>query len=323
MIERAPNKRIRDIDWGIVLIVAVLAILSVVMVSSATRVNITGDPSYFYIRQTLWFVIGFAAMFLAIRIDYAEWEKRWKSLYGAGVCSLALVNLAGSAANGARSWFQLGPLKLEPAEFMKLVLILVLSRLLKDCQASITYRQLARILLLAAIPIGLVILQPDLGTAMMMSAIVCGMLWSAGIPRRHLLGLSAIGVSFVGLLLLMYVVRQDLFFAAIQPYQWERLTMFLNPETVKSGAGYQLYQSMLAIGAGQWFGEGVYRGSQTQGAWIPERHTDFIFSVIAEELGFLGAGFLLVSYCILLVRMAKIGREARDNYGSLVVAGVL
>ncbi|MFC4767911.1 rod shape-determining protein RodA [Effusibacillus consociatus] len=323
MIERAPNKRLQDLDVLIILIVFFLAVISVVMVSSASRVNLTGDPAYFYIRQAFWFMIGLIVMFLVIRIDYAEYCQHWKWLYGFGVGMLMLLSIAGHAANGAKSWFQLGPVKLEPAELMKIILILVLARLLQDAKTSTSFVHFLKTLVLILLPICLVILQPDLGTAMMMSSIACGMIWAAGIPRRYLLILFSLAGAGISSLSMLYFARKDWFFSIVHPYQWERLTMFLDPEGGKTGAGYQLYQSLLAIGAGQIWGEGIFRGVQTQGAWIPERHTDFIFSVIAEELGFAGAGLLLLSYFVLLIRMIKIGREAREPMGSLIVAGVL
>ncbi|WP_018131539.1 rod shape-determining protein RodA [Effusibacillus pohliae] len=323
MIERAPNKRMEDLDVPIILIVAVLAVLSVLMVSSASRVNLTGDPSYFYIRQALWFALGFAAMFAVIRYDYADYCRYWKWLYGFGVGSLLLVFAVGSVTNGAQSWFHLGPFKFEPAELMKIIFILFLAQLLQNAEQIGSFRQFAKILSLVLLPVGLVTLQPDLGTAMMMAAIVCGMFWTAGIVRRQILVLVSLAGGTLAALWAIYLLRKDLFFSLIHPYQWERLTMFLHPDAAQNGAGYQLHQSMLAIGAGQVWGEGLYRGIQTQGAWIPERHTDFIFAVIGEELGFAGAGLLLFSYCWLLLRMIKIGREARDPQGSLIAAGVV
>ncbi|WP_200759247.1 rod shape-determining protein RodA [Effusibacillus dendaii] len=325
MIERVANKRIVDIDWLMVAIVAGLSVGSVVMVASASHVNLTGDPSYFYARQSVWFLIGFGVLFYSLRIDYAEYTQHWKQLYFVGIGLLVLVSLTGAVTNGAKSWFQIGPLRLEPAELMKIILILTMASLLENTESALSNKQLLQALSVAGLPVFLVILQPDLGTALMMSAIAFGILWARGIGRKQAAALLAVGSLAAGTFAALFVVKKELFFKLVHPYQWERLTLFLHPQIRETGmgAGYQLHQSMLAIGAGQIWGEGIFKGIQTQGAWIPERHTDFIFSVVAEELGFAGACLLLAAYFALLWRMIKIGREARDSMGALIVAGVL
>lgn len=323
MLERAPNKHIRDIDFALIGIVLLISVISVVAVASASRVNLTGNPSYFLMRQVLWFLLGFVAMVLAIRYDYSDLEKYWKWLYAFGTGTLVLVDLLGSVTNGAKSWFQIGPIKYEPAELMKIILIISLATFLQNLPEQKLLRKLSSILLLAGIPISLVILQPDLGTSLMMTAIATSMIWAAGVKRAYLLALLAGSGMALGGLILMYRLKKSLFFTLIHPYQWERLTTFLHPDKGVSGASYQLNQSLLAIGGGQLWGEGIFRGIQTQGAWIPERHTDFIFSVVGEEWGFIGAGFLLLAYLFLLLRMIRIGLESRDEFGCLLTAGVI
>ncbi|MDB5083991.1 MAG: rod shape-determining protein RodA [Bacilli bacterium] len=313
------------IDRLIVFVVAMFSLISIVSIASATRQNDIGPANYFYLRQIIWYAIGTCAAFLAFRIDYHDLLKKWHWLYIAGISMLVLVFLWGKVTHGANSWLKIGPFTFEPAEFMKIILIMTLAKWFAGAEPEIKRRtiQKHRDLLvpigLALIPCLLVLLQPDMGTTLMMSAVAVGILYVNGIQMKHGLLLAAILAFIIAFLVLIYFYRQTLFFHIIHKYQWQRLISFLNPEAQKSDAGYQVYQSMLAIGGGQIFGLGLFKGIQS----VPERHTDFIFSVFSAETGFIGAAFILLLYAVLLYRMIKLASYARDLEGTLLITGVI
>jgi rod shape determining protein RodA len=322
---RLSRKMLRDFDYWIVAIVLCIAVISVLSVASATRINETGDPSYFYVRQMVWFILGGIAMFVVLLFDYNEIGSHWKILYWAGVASLAVVYLLGTATHGAKSWFDFKFFKFEPGEFMKVILIVSLGQFLakREEEGFERFRDLFPVFLMISIPFLLIILQPDLGMALMMVGTSLGMFLVAGLRARYFVYMGLMGAAGIGALTALYRFDQRLFFKVIQPYQWDRLTSFLDPYAHIQQTGFQIYESLIAVGSGELNGEGLFRGTQVQGQWVPEDHTDFIFSVISEEMGFLGASILILLYFVLLYRMLRIAMEAKDAFGTYVTAGVM
>lgn len=290
---------------------------------SATRGSLgalVGDPFFYVKRQVAWVVLGTgAAAWLALRADYRQLLRLAPYLYAGNLVVLALVLVLGDSAGGARSWFRLGPLSFQPSELSKLVLILTLARHLADGWPCDTLGKLAKAGLHVAPLLALLLLQPDLGTALVFLGVLGAMVFLAGARPRHLLGAAAGGAAVAGLavwLSLRGVVQ------VLKPYQLQRLLAFLSPGADPRGAGYNVIQSQIAIGSGQLAGRGLLEGSQTQLDFLPARHTDFIFSVVGEELGFVGAASLLAAYFFLLRRILRAGELARDRSGALIAGGV-
>jgi rod shape determining protein RodA len=233
---------------------------------------------------------------------------------------LAVVSPLGSSSKGAQAWFQLGGFQLQPSEFAKLGLILALAGLAAQFRGEIDARRLGALLAMGMLPLLLIMVQPDLGTALVLVAIIAGMLLVAGVQARHLLVLVLVAtVGVVG------VLHSNV----LKEYQTARLTSFLSQDaSVKDNpdlaqALYNVDQSKTAIGAGSLFGQGLFRGSQTRLGNVPEQHTDFIFTAVGEQLGFAGSATLLAMFCIIAWRIWRTAQVARDSFGTLLCVGVL
>jgi rod shape determining protein RodA len=233
---------------------------------------------------------------------------------------LLVVSPLGSSSKGAQAWFQLGGFQLQPSEFAKLGLILAMGGLAAQFRGEIDVRRLAALIGMGALPLMLIMLQPDLGTALVLVAIIAGVLLVAGVQARHLLALVLVAtVGVVG------VFHSNV----LKEYQTARLTSFVsqdasttnNPELAR--ALYNVEQSKTAIGAGSLFGQGLFQGSQTRLGNVPEQHTDFIFTAVGEQLGFAGSATLLALFCIMAWRIWRTAQVARDPFGTLLCVGVL
>lgn len=261
-------------------------------------------------RQVLWVVLGIAAYSAATAFDYRR-LRRWAPLLYAGMLLLLVaVHLVGRSALGARRWLSVGGFPLEPSELSKLLLVLVLAAYLSRLE-RLTWRALGGALLLVAPAAYLILTQPDLGTTIVFVGVLMGMLFLAG-ARAWQLGALA-GVALVALPLLPHLLHG---------YQRRRLEIFLNPSQDPLGAGYNLLQARIAVGAGGLFGQGWLHGLQGQLGFVPERATDFVFAIFAEEFGLLGCLVLLAIFGALLVRLLRSAAVASDGFGELVVGGV-
>jgi rod shape determining protein RodA len=257
------------------------------------------------------------ALLVAV-IDYRFLKIYAGFIYIGSVISLVLVRIPGLGSTDptgtAQRWFAVGPLQITPSEFTKLAIIIVLGAVLANIRTpEPTLRDIAKVLMLAAIPLGLVFLGPDIGTSIAITAIVVGMLIVAGTKLRHLLVLCTVGIVAIVL------VFQT---GAIKDFQRERLTAFLDPQSVSADVRYNLDQSLIAVGSGGLFGKGYLHGIQTNLDYVPEQHTDFIFTVAGEEFGFAGAIALLALYALLVWRAIRIAWLAKDPFGTYVAAGI-
>ena len=307
---------LRRLDWGLLAIALVLVGFGLVMIYSATRSDAAltgGDPFFFARRQLAWLALGLAALAAALSVEYEALARFSWPAYAAAIGLLVVVLAVGHSPTGARSWIQIGGFTLQPSEFAKPALVLVLAAFLGARQAVGSPRILLASLALAALPLGLVFLQPDLGTALVLAAIWFGLVYLAGASRRQLA--VVLGIALVAAAIMWHT---DL----LKPYQKARLTIFLNPGADPRDAGYHIIQSKTAIGSGQLFGRGLFRGTQSQLRFIPERHTDFIFTVVGEELGLVGAGLVVLLYFALVWKCLHIARHARDRLGRLLAGGV-
>ncbi len=294
-----------------------LGVTGIVMIYSATRgkLELAGlDPHYYLKRQAAFFVISVVVLVAMAALDYRRLESLATVFYvGIVVALLAVLSPVGSHALGSQRWFSVGPLQLQPSEFATLVLIVAIATYCARRPEGLDFRDLVRMVLMAAFPILLIIKQPDLGTAIVMSVILLVMLAAAGMPGRYLvLLLVSAGV----------VILLALNLGLVKHYQIQRLTSFLSPNGASTAATYNVDQAKIAIANGGIFGRGLGGGAQTNLAYVPEQQTDFIFSAVGEQLGFVGAGVLLLAYGVLAWRILRTAQLAKDTYGRLLCAGV-
>jgi rod shape determining protein RodA len=265
------------------------------------------------IREAVYGLMGLALLLMACCVDYRVFRALFWPLCAGNVLLLLAVLVLGRASGGAQRWLNLGILPFQPSELGKLLVILTLARVLADLDERITtLRAVLLTLLVAAVPAALVYPQPDLGTALVYIAIWVGMVTAAGVRIRHLL-----------LLLGAAVTSAPLALHFLHGYQITRLTIFLNPQKDPTGAGYNIIQALIAIGSGGWMGQGWARGAQSQLHYLRVQQSDFIFSAIAEQLGFLGCLLLFLLFGMLLNRILKAAGVAQDLYGRFIAIGVM
>jgi len=328
---------LKRLDWWLFAAVLLLCLSGLLMIYSATRSpQATGlaPPSTFVQKQALWLVVGLLAFALTLLFDY-ERIARWHiPVYCTTVGLLVAVLKIGQSPTGASSWIALGSFHLQPSELAKIAVILSLAAFLGlRVDAIRRLRVVLASLLIPAIPVLLVLLQPDFGTALVIIAIWFGALYLAGARARHLAAVFVGGIALFALMwnlehiplhrVLPEPTARVIAKAALKDYQKRRLTIFLNPQADPLGAGYHIIQSRLAIGSGRLAGRGLFRGTQSRLRFIPERHTDFIFSVLGEDLGLLGALAMLALYFFLFWRGLRVALRARDPLGSLLAAGAI
>lgn len=292
-------------DPGLPIVVLFLVGAGLLTLSSAA-------PGGEFMRQLVWLGVSVLAVAAVVWLGKRRILRFVPHLYVATLSLLVLVQLVGTTVNGAKSWLYLGPLSFQPSELSKITLILALAAILheKPIRGVMGY---LRPLAVVFPPFALVILEPDLGGALVLAAIGAGMMLVRGLPWRHL-------AIFAGLLVLTFPVAV---WPNLEPHQRDRLVSFMNPAADPQGSGYQVIQSTIAIGSGGLAGKGWGQGTQSQLGFIPERHTDFIFPVLAEEGGFLAAGVLLVLYGLLFWRLVSMAGECPYERDQFVIIGVL
>jgi rod shape determining protein RodA len=316
--ERRP---IRHVDWFLIVIAFALSVVGLLLLYSATSQTLRQggfDPFDRVNKQAVTMVLGAGAAVAIASIDYRFWKIYAGFIYIASVIALILVRVPGlgttDSTGTAQRWFEIGPLQITPSEFTKLAIIVTLAAVLANIRTpEPTLRDLFKVLILAAVPLVLVFLGPDIGTSIGIAAIVVGMLIVAGTKLRHLLVLSVAGIIAIVL------VFQT---GAIEAFQRERLTAFLDPQAVSADVRYNLDQSLIAVGSGGLLGKGYLHGIQTNLDYVPEQHTDFIFTVAGEEFGFVGALAVLALFALLLWRSIRIAWLAKDPFGTYVAAGI-
>lgn len=320
-VGRDPANPWQQIDPFLLLIPVLIGLIGVVMVYSATRNGLQidgGDPYFYAKRQLVYVVLGAGIMAVSLLVDYRAYRDHAVLIYlGVLVPMLVVLSPLGSKVNGAQSWLVLGPVQLQPAELAKPAMLLALAAWFGAAQGALTTEHLFRGLLVAGLPIGLILLQPDLGSSLVLVAIVLGVVVVAGIKPRLLLALAMTAV------LLAVGIFQS---GRVADYQRDRLSVFLHADTETGGrsdAAFQLAESKTAIGAGGLGGAGLFNGSQTKLRFVPEQQTDFIFTVVGEEFGFIGSALLLILYGLLVWRIWLVAQGSRDMFSTLLCAGVL
>ncbi len=308
----------QHIDVLLLVLVAAIVSMGVTTVYSATYAQSQNQMSPLVWRQMLWAAGGTVLMLALLLLDYRKLERYAYVIYVAVLGLLVLVPLAGFLSGGSRRWIHLGFFALQPSELAKLALILVLARFFHRDSARESYglKDIVIPVGLCAIPAVLTFAQPDLGSAAVMGFVLVSVVLVAGLRARVMAALAlaaALGV---------FVAGQELW-GHLKPYQQKRVLTFLNPESDPLGAGYHLIQSKIAVGSGMLWGKGFLHGTQNQLQFLPEQHTDFIFSVFAEEWGFAGCALLTVLYAAVILRGLQIVSRAKDRFGALVAFGVV
>lgn len=310
---RAYMATLRYYDWLLVTAAVVLCAFSLAaLYGLATGFE---TPDFANLRKQVLFIgMGFGAMVIVSALNLRRLRQYAVAGYGLGAVLLAGVLLFGQTRRGTTGWFTLGPVGFQPVELAKLALVVLLARLLADRPSGgdLPWRQLGTTGAVTAVYCGLTLLQPDFGSALLIGVIWLGMAFFAGLTARQVRAILAV-------LVVGGVVWWGFF---LKDYQHDRIITFLNPAKDPLGRGYQVRQSIIAVGAGELLGRGLGAGSQSQLKFIPAAQTDFIFSVIAEELGFLGAMVVLAAYMILLLRLVALARHAADDFAAAVAHGI-
>lgn len=308
------RRALEQFDLVLVLLIFVIAGWGILTIYSATGTEPSGRSQGVYLKQLTWLAYGAVAMLVAILIDYHIIGRYAYVLYGLAILGLIVVLVMGSKVSGSQRWLALGGIRLQPSEFAKIALILALANFFATSQ-KLTPRRFVDLIvpgLMTVLPFVLILKQPDLGTSMMILVIFAALALSVGVERRTLL--SALVLGLVALPVLWFIMKD---------YQRARVLTLFSPESDPLGAGYHSMQSMIAIGSGGFTGKGIFAGTQSRLNFLPERHTDFIFGVLSEELGFIGGVCLLILFLILILRGMDIALTAQDRLGALIAVGVV
>jgi len=315
MIDR---RLIGNFDWSIPLLAIALALIGVVTIFSATRPVFDEAQKTFYIRQMYWIGLSIVVFVTLIMIDYHKLIRLSYLIYFFGLISLVAVLFIGRKGMGAQRWIPLGFLSFQPSEFFKVIFIIAMSRYLAytESRSGLGLRELLKIFaLFFAFPAALMLKQPDLGTAVMLFLIGISMILTAGTKKKLILWVLVI--SLITLPLAGRMAWNNL-----KDYQKQRIVAFIDPQADPQGVGYHITQSKVSIGSGGFWGKGYMKGTQGPYRFLPENHTDFIFSIFAEEWGFAGSMVLFAMYFLLIWRGFDTARHARDREGAMLAAGV-
>jgi rod shape determining protein RodA len=307
------EKKLDHLHWPLVLCTLIICSLGVWNLASATK----NAPVLMALVQARWMAVGLVAVALLLFIDYRWLQTLAWPGYFAALGLLAGVAFAGKKVLGARRWLQVGPMQIQPSEFVKLAVIIVLARWFTRDETGVRKGHygifdLWRPFLLILVPVALVMKQPDLGTALVTFAIAMTMVMFAKVKWLDLVFMFASGAGGM-----VFAWRR-----LLKDYQKQRILTFIDPQAYAKGAGYHSIQSTIAVGSGQWSGKGWGEGTQNQLAFLPEQHTDFIFSVWAEEHGFMGGVILIALYAFLVLAALDVAANARDKFGSFLALGI-
>jgi rod shape determining protein RodA len=306
------RRLVQHFDWGLLCLIFFLMMIGLATLFSAVKAG-TEVASRLYIKQAIWFGGGIIAMVASFTFNYRRLERWGPVVYGFSMAMLVAVLALGRVVSGSRRWLTLGPISIQPSEFAKIALVIILARYFAKhvSTGGLTLKELVAPAALTAAPFLLVVKQPDLGTAMMLALVAASMALFVKIEWRSLLFLVLSGLMLVpGVWFLL------------KDYQKLRILTFLNPDRDPLGAGYHIIQSKIAIGSGMFWGKGYLKGTQNALAFLPEQHTDFIFSVLAEEWGFVGTSLIILLFLLLVIWSLSIADHCREPYGKLLSVGL-
>ncbi|MGI6588353.1 MAG: rod shape-determining protein RodA [Peptococcia bacterium] len=316
------SKIMKSLDYALLGVVGLILVVGFFVLQSATvNASVKYDLNFVY-RQIAWAVVGLVAFVCVLLIDYSKLSKYAVHFYVLNLALLLATLFFGVELKGSQGWLALGPVKVQPAEMVKILLILGLAQFLVPRVGKLnTFKDLLPVFIYVAVPFLLILKQPDLGTGLVYIAIMFGMLLVAGASPVILFFLIAGGIGLVSFTIFGHFAWD--WWLPLQDYQLKRLIVFIDPMIDPRDAGWNIIQSQIAIGSGGLWGKGWGMGSQNVNDFLPEQWTDFIFCVLAEELGFIGAVLLLVLFFYLIYRGIMIAREAKDTYGTLLAVGVI
>ncbi len=302
---------IRDYDWVLLALVGAICTLGLIEIYSTTHLSHAGGTAM-QVKQLWWLALGMVCMLILSRLDYHMIMEQAPILYLVGLIALVAVLVVGETRLGAKRWIPVMGDFFQVSEFVKLIIIIVLARFFSEVRTDrLALSDLVKVGLLTAVPVALILKQPDLGTALVLVPVAVVGAFLAGIQWKHALVIVALGVLML-----------PMGWHFLKPYQKERVQTFLRPEEDPKGSGYQILQSRIAVGAGGVKGKGLGRGSQNQGGFVPVRYSDFILAALAEELGFIGVFVALALYLALLLRLVHNAQRAMDRAGMFLVMGV-
>ncbi len=306
--------RFRDFDWVLLVFVLIICALGVTEIYSATR-NTKFEDANLQVKQVYWVCAGVVIMFIVSLINYQMLLDNVHWMYGLSILSLVAVMIFGRRYLGAKRWIAMpGGWHFQPSEWVKLILILTMAKYFADYhEREMTFKELVKAGAVVGIPMLMVLKQPDLGTSLTYLPIAVMALFLGGMKLKHI----------VVLVVIAGVLMPVVWHFGLKPYQKDRLTAFVEPEADAKGSGYQVIQSIVAVGAGGLWGKGMAKGTQTQGQFLPVTHTDFIFAAWSEEHGFVGATVALLLYFLVLMRLIHNAQTAPDRAGTFLVMGVV
>lgn len=318
--DRARAAALR-VDWILLSAVGLLTVLSLVVIGKATEGEVAGDPRFFLDRQILFVAVGVILMLMASRVNL-EWATRWSwPIWGALLASLVVVYAIGEVTRGARSWFTIGPFSLQPSEFGRVLLMVILVGLALERLKDVgTWRFTLLLTGVTAVPLLAVFIQPDLGMSLVYAAILLGVLFLVGVPWTHFAVFgSVLAVAILAVLWVLPTAGVQV----LQPHQTDRLTAFVGAERDTNAAGYQLDQSKIAIGSGGSVGKGLDGATQTTNRFLPEYHNDFVFSVIGEMFGFVGGALVISLFALILWRGLRVMARASSQVDMLIAGAIV
>lgn len=316
-----------DFDWGTFTLFMLILAVSLIVMSTASSNVIADDPSFYFRKEAMMMALGFGAFVFVTLFDYRR-IKDWTRPIYLGICVLLLITMIFGTGAGANRWL----FGIQPSELGKVVMIVLFAAYLDNNRKLLNDpRFILKSMLYMALPMGLVFMEPDLGTSLVFLVIMLAMLYVAG-ANRKVFGIVVGGMAAMILLIFVTLyfytdgfsvaLADNIPFLPLKKYQLMRLAIFINPEMDALSSGYHIIQSKIAIGSGGLFGKGYGQGTQVQGNFLPEHHTDFIFAVIGEEFGFFLTAGILILFMIFLLRLTKKAFSSRDFYGTLIITGV-
>ena len=318
------DNKLKRFDFILFFTTIILCVFGFIIINSATMSKLSGSEPYLK-TQIVAFALGLVALFVLVFIDFDIYGSFYLPIYGITVALLiyVLINpVSASEWGDVRSWIAIGPIVFQPSELAKFGVIISVSKYIDINKDDLNNPAvLIKILVFSFIPIALILMQPDLGTALVLIFFIIVMIFIAGIDRKYIVTVLLIGLILLIIgLFALYNIMHD--YIPNENYKIDRIVTFFYPELDPEDTGYQVIQSKTAIGSGMLYGRGLYKGVQNQLGYLPTKETDFIFAVIGEELGLTGGLFLLSLYAILLYRLLRISRHASNMFGSLVVSGI-
>ena len=308
------RRLIQHFDWILLLVLAIVALISILNLYSATYSIRDLGGSQIFAKQIYWFLIGFGVFLLMTTFNYYALERFAYPIYFVSIALLILVLFAGKITSGSQRWLSLGPISFQPSELAKIAILLVLAKFFSKKGGSKKYRlrDLWQPFVLIGIPSVLILKEPDLGTTLLLLAVSFSVILFVNVNWKSLVILAMSALSVIPFI-----------WFNLKEYQQMRILTFIRPDMDPLGSGYHINQSKIAIGSGLFWGKGFLKGTQTRLHFLPEQHTDFAFSVLAEEWGFIGSVSLLLIYLFLIMWGLNIAKGSKDTFGSIIAIGVV